>query len=205
MAGTRNGLGISLQNLLSATGANLGGRYSTPGFNPGAEQQTPAMAPVQRSKGQMIAGILSDAVSGFLGREGSFGATLSAEKERERTMQAQEAQWSRRRDAENQDWLKREQWQLANKAPDVSPMQRDLAAWEAMTPDQRIAYQQMQKAKEGDPIVSVSLPNGQFYSGPRSGLTAALTGQAPQPPVQPIGVLRPVGGPTQPASGGFRP
>jgi hypothetical protein len=76
-----------------------------------------------------------------------------------------------------------------------------------------------------DPITSVPLPNGEIYMGPRSGLVQAATGLAPSAPDMPtinspsdamklppgtrfrmpdgrIGTVP--GGPTQPASGGFR-
>jgi len=78
----------------------------------------------------------------------------------------------------------------------------------------------------GDPIVTVPLPNGSLYNGPRSGLGAAMGGGAPTPPpnlprinnpadianlppgsqfVAPDGSIRTVpGGPAAPQPGGFR-
>lgn len=59
-----------------------------------------------------------------------------------------------------------------------------------------------------DPIVSVPLPSGGLYNGPRSGLMTALAGTPQSQPNVPT-TLPPdfdfgSGGPTQPASGGFR-
>jgi hypothetical protein len=71
-----------------------------------------------------------------------------------------------------------------------------------MTPEQRAAYQEMQKAREGDPVVTITLPNGQMYSGPRSGLAQAMMGGGAPP--KPIGKLTPLnGGPTVSPLGGF--
>jgi hypothetical protein len=84
-------------------------------------------------------------------------------------------------------------------------MMRDVQAFQGMSPEQRNSYGELRKLQAGDPDVTVSLPNGQFYAGPRSGLSAALTGgMAPSAtPTAPVGKLRPIGGPTPSASGGF--
>lgn len=55
-----------------------------------------------------------------------------------------------------------------------------------------------------DPITTVTLPNGSIYNGPQSGLRDALAGFVSSTPAKPVGKLTPIGGPTQPASGGFR-
>ena len=149
--------------------------------------------------GRMLAGIIGDALA-----QGSGFAPVYTPAMRQReALSQQEAQWSRRRQAENEDWRNRQQWERDNPVP--APIQRDAAAWMGMTPEQRQAVQEMTKAREGDPIVNTTLPNGQFWSGPRSGLAAALSGQASPVPVAPVGKLRPLGGPTPPASGAFRP
>lgn len=63
---------------------------------------------------------------------------------------------------------------------------------------------------KGDPFVTTNLPGGGFYNGPQSGLVARLGGGDPVSPqgavpTAPVGKLTPIGGgPTQPASGGFR-
>jgi hypothetical protein len=151
------------------------------------------------SKGQIIAGIIGDALAGAAGRQPVFGQMVAQQHQRDDEM----AQWGLQRRAHLQDWQAQQDYQHAH--PDPSPMERDVETWARMTPEQRAQYQEMQKAKEGDPIVTITLPNGQMYSGPRSGLAAAMMGGAASSRPQ-IGDVVPdprQGGPTQPASGGF--
>lgn len=155
-------------------------------------------APPHYSKGQIIAGILADALAGAAGHPGPMAARWNEERQQ----QQQQAQWGLQRRARLEDWQAQQDYQRAH--PDPSPMERDIGAWQHMTPEQRAAYGEIQKAREGDPIVTITLPNGQMYSGPRSGLAQAMMGggQAPQGPV---GKLTPInGGPTASPSGSFR-
>lgn len=146
--------------------------------------------PPKVSRGQLIAGILADALSGAAGRPGQFAAMQNQRRQEAE----QEAQWGRHLMAQKL---------LDQQFPDPSPMERDLRVWQHMSPEQRAAYGELKKAQEGDPIVTITLPNGQMYSGPRSGLAAAMMGGS-QAPAKPVGPLTPIdGGPTPPASGGF--
>jgi hypothetical protein len=160
----------------------------------------PAVKP--RSKGQMIAGIIGDMLAAGSGGNPMFTQSLAVERQRAQDADASEAQWTRRRQAENEDWTQRQQWQQAH--PDPSPMLRDIAAWQSMTPEQVTAFEAMKKAQQGDPDVTVTLPNGQLYVGPKSGLGTALGGGAPP---RPVGRLTPIeGGPGgSPSGAGFRP
>lgn len=123
------------------------------------------------SKGQMIAGIIADALAGATGGQPVFGQMLA----RQREAAAEEAQWHKRRMAGRED----KQWEWDNKPKDdaVPPILRDAQAWASMPEPLRKAYQEMQEAKGGDEFITTTLPNGQFYAGPRRGLPGALTGQ----------------------------
>lgn len=57
--------------------------------------------------------------------------------------------------------------------------------------------------RRGDPMINMTLPNGQFYSGPQSGLSEALGGGS-QIPDKPVGKLTPIGGPQVTPAGRFR-
>lgn len=161
----------------------------------------PSAAPAQNgmSKGQIIMGIIADALAGAAGHQGPFAAHMAKLNEQE----AENAKWGLRRRGELEDYEAKQKIEQRYKTPDISPMERDVAAWGRMSEPQRQAYQQMQGMRAGDADVFVTLPNGQVYAGPKSGLAQALTGGGTAPP-QPVGRLRPInGGPTPPASGGF--
>lgn len=174
-----------------------------PDYAAGIQMPLPGAQP-RHSKGQIIAGILADALAGLAGQQGP----MLAQWNRERQQEQDDVQWSRRQQAENDQWAQRQRWQQEH--PDPSPMQRDIAFWQGMTQEQRAAFGEMKKAGEGDPDVFITLPNGQVYAGPRSGLAQAMmgAGQAPTAGARPpIGAIVPDprrGGPTPRASGTFR-
>lgn len=84
-----------------------------------------------------------------------------------------------------QDWQRKQKWERAN----PKPVNNDTTADYDFR--KRILGEDAAKdwlRSSGDPIVTVPLPNGQIYSGPRSQLSVALTGkpveqQAAPPPV----------------------
>lgn len=146
--------------------------------------------------GRTLAGLIGDALL-----QNADMAPVYAPMQRQRqAIEAEEAQWTRRRAAERED--KQWEWQNRPREDAIPPILRDAQAWQGMTPEQRAAYGEMQKARAGDPDVTLTLPNGQLYVGPKSGIQAALGGSAPKP----VGKLTPInnGGPTPPASGNFR-
>ncbi len=146
------------------------------------------------------AGILADAIAGAMGNPGQYAAVENQRREQEQ----QQAQWGLRRRGELEDYEAKQQIEQRYRQPDVSPMERDAQAWQRMAPEQRAAYGEFKSMGALDPDVFTTLPNGQFYAGPRSGLAAALGGGGSPAKTAPRGRLTPVeGGPTLPASGGF--
>lgn len=182
-------LGLGLQNLLAIDPQQ-----------PGPPVQAKPTFFQEGGMGRHLAGAIGDALLHY----GGMQPVYAPMQQQQRQQAQEEAQWSRRRQQANDDWTQREQWKAEH--PDPSPMMRDVQAWQGMSPEQRASYEQIRKAQMGDPDVTVSLPNGQFYAGPRSGLSAALTGgMAPsEAPARPVGKLRPIGGATPGASGGFQ-
>jgi hypothetical protein len=121
-----------------------------------------------------------------------------------RATAAQEAQKDAlARQAERAEWVWREDYKRANPSPANNDTVND---YNFILQKQGQAAADQYLRGVGDPIVTVPLSNGQVYNGPRSGLGAALGGQAARSPAptRPVGNLTPIaGGPTQPASGGF--
>jgi hypothetical protein len=193
MVDYRNPLGLALSNA-----------FGEPSFAPTQQPQTQMPAVKMPSKGQMIAGILADALAGAGGRQGQFAQHLGQLKQQER----EQAQWGLQRQAGLEDYEAKQRIEQRYRQPEVSPMVRDATAWAGMTPEQQAAYGQMKQAGAGDPDVFITLPNGQVYAGPKSGLQAAMMGGAPAPsgPPRPVGKLRPyTGGPASQAPATFRP
>lgn len=148
--------------------------------------------------GRTIAGLIGDALL-----QNADMAPVYAPMQRQRQQTAQEeAQWHRRREAERAD----KQWEWANKPKDddgFTSMMR-AAGIDPNSDAGRAFYAQRLQRQVAEPDVITTLPNGQLYAGPRSGLAAALTGQT-APIAKPVGKLTPIaGGPTPPASGSFR-
>lgn len=185
MIGARPKLGLALQN------AAMGGNPMFPqSFAPdGQGVPIPALQTALATDtapkggffkdggmGRYLAGAIGDVLLQQSGMQPMFAPMQRQKQSDER----EEAQWTRRREAENQDWTNREAWKLANQKREPTSMERNLATFQQWGPDQRKAYAEMQQAERGDPFVTTTLPNGQFYAGPQSGLIGALTGAAPQ-------------------------
>lgn len=180
-------------------GTRMPGEMGFPDMTPGQGMGQPAPKGgffKEGGMGRTIAGLIGDALL----QQADMAPVYAPAMRQRQNMAAEEAQWSRRREADNQDWRAREQWKLANEKPDVPPILRDAMAWQNMSEDQRKAYTAMQEAQRG-PITM--LPNGMAYV--RDPALAAQIGMpAASAPAAPVGKLTPLdGGPTPPASGRF--
>lgn len=150
--------------------------------------------------GRILAGAIGDGLLQHVGMQPVYAPAMRQQGE----ARMEDVKWQRDRMGRLQDWQAEQDYTRAH--PAMPQMMQDAQAWQTMTPDQRTAYQQSQDSKGG--MVNMTLPNGQFYAGPKSGIADALGGgQSPPTPAmgRPVGKLTPInGGPTQPASGGFR-
>lgn len=164
--------------------ADLGGQITMP---------PPAPPPSNKmSRGQIIAGIIGDALAGAAGRGPSFGPMVAQQRQHQQDQASEQAQWQLRRQAEREDRAPY-RWEandgsLMEMGPDGAP---------------RVVYKDPTPKANLDPDVFITLPNGQVYAGPRSGLASAMTGGGQMPQV-PVGKLTPIdGGPASQAPGGF--
>lgn len=149
--------------------------------------------------GRVIAGLIGDALL----QQSGAAPVYSPMMQQRRQDEAAEAQWARRREAERED----KQWEWQNKPREddaFSAMMRSAGIDPASDAGKALYSQRLQR-QVAEPDVITTLPNGQLYAGPRSGLAQALTGGF-APIAKPVGKLTPIaGGPTPPASGTFRP
>jgi hypothetical protein len=163
----------------------------------GGLQQQPQPVPQQpqkRGTARRIAGYLSDALAGLAGREGPYAAMLGYERQ----LQDRAALDQQQRAAEYADFVRRHEYERANPQPINNDTLNDLGLIEQrLGRDAGDAFLR----RLADPDVTVPLPNGQIYIGPRSGMAAALSGVAP---TQPVGKLTPITGDAgSNAGGGF--
>lgn len=168
--------------------STLRGMFGSP---PIAPQQTEPQLPEMRrpSTLQNIAGTVGDALLQWSGGRPIFAPAQQANQQL--AQQQQQAQLQRAQ--EFADWQRKQEWQRANPAP----VNNDTIA------DYNFRVQALGKdaadswLRNGpDMPVTLTLPNGQVYSGPRSGLGAALGGGGAAHalvPDKPVGKLTPLG------------
>lgn len=170
-----------LSNILMQMAQGGAGAPPAPPINPPIAPPAPKM-----SKGQLIMGILADALAGAAGKQGAFAQQIGKQREREQEV----AQWGLKRQGERDDKM----WEWQNKPQDVAPMVRDAQAWLRMGPEQQAAYRASQAVRPQ------FIPDG--YGG---GQWAAPPAAGAMPPAAPKGVtFTPLGGSTPKASNNFR-
>ena len=133
-------------------------------------QGQPAMPGAAPKRKVNWGGVLADFVAGLAGQQGPYLASLNARRDVDERRQQAEAE----RMAKREDWQWQEQYKRDNPAPsnndtvsDYNFISQNLGA--------EAANQYLRNM--GDPIVTVPLPNGQIYTGPRSQMGAVMTGQ----------------------------
>jgi len=224
----RNPLSLALRDALQPIQQGIKTGAGMPPANPmglpapslAATQQVPAEmmpdipmptdAPRQgMGRGQIIAGVLSDALAGAMGRPGQFAAMLGQQREREQAAQQEQARWHRDRQAGIEDFRTRQQIELQYRPPPApTEFERNLAASGVLpgTPEWVAAHRDVvRNQREGAPVAFDINGDGALDLVPRSYLrdrsssTPAAQGSIPPPP--PGFVYE--GGPTPSASGNF--
>lgn len=192
-------LGLTLEQLAGAAPPPTADLDA--GFAP-AQPQHPSFFQ-QGGLGRHIAGALGDVLMQYGGLQPVYAPM---QRERQQAEQ-QEVQWQRRRQAENEDWRSRQDYELTHRPPpQPTEFERMLQASGVMpgTPQWAEKMGQRVNRQLDEPDVVVTLPNGQLYIGPKSGLGTALGGGIAPVAPPPKSELTPVtGGAGGNASGGF--
>lgn len=126
--------------------------------------------------GWQVIGAIGDSLS----QMGGYGAPFAQARNQQRQQQLEEAQWTRRQDSELAQRKAMYDYELAH----PKPFNNDTIAdynFRVQTLGKQAADEWLRS--QGDPIVTIPLPGDRIYSGPRSGLGAALGGavSAPMP------------------------
>lgn len=157
-----------------------------------------------------IVGIIGEALGGAAGN-GPGAYTQS--KLRDREIAERQRQAVATRGAEWQDWVAKQQYEAANPKPVNNDTINDYNFYAGKFGTE---YADKYLKDKNDPVVSIPLPGGQSYVGPRSQLEAVLKGGgqasgvtpggAPSAslPAKPVGKLTPIGGGGGNVTGNFR-
>lgn len=164
----------------------------------GAIDQYAAMPQQERKPGFFAQGGVGRAIAGYLGdallQQADMDPIYAPSMMMQRKAELMSAQAEAERRAKFDDWRQQYDYERSNPKPSTNDT---VADYTFMT--QTLGKDAADKwlARRGDPFINTTLPNGQFYSGPQSGLETALRsmGQgAPQgaPPPKPVGKLTPI-------------
>lgn len=144
-------------------------------------------------------GAIGDGLAQHYGGQAMVAPMLMGRIQQRDEMKRAEAQYQRRRQDSLDDWKTQQDYK--RQYPDLTNFQENLRAGgiDPRSPEgMRMARDYVDRL--GDPNVTTTLPGDRFYSGPQSGLAAALGGgqQTPQPMAPP-----PQGAPSREEYGRF--
>lgn len=133
--------------------------------------------------GRNIAGAIGD----YLLQQAHMQPIYAPLQQQARAQTFAQQQYQQHRADAQTDWLAQQEWERANPKPIVNDTVNDYN-FRAQTLGEDDAKLWLKRS--GDPIVNVTLPGNRFYSGPASGLQAALGAgaAAPAPAPAPPGV-----------------
>lgn len=120
-----------------------------------------------------ILGGLGDVISAASGGQPSFLPQRQAQLEQQRMLQQRAQMAQDARNADWEDWVRKEQYKDANPAPINNDTVNDYNFYRTQLGEEGA---RRWLNNQTDPVVSIPLPGGQTYIGPRSGLGAATKG-----------------------------
>jgi hypothetical protein len=156
---------------------NMSGPQTIPDSPVAAKPDMPAPNPYayQRQKPSVL-GVISDALAGLSGHEGTYGKMLMEQGQTQRMMAMQSAHIQQQQQAELYRMNAEHQFKVDNPIPNEDERLITASGIDIHSDQGRAAARQLLD-RRGDPLVTMTLPNGMIYSGPSSGLNAALSGQ----------------------------
>lgn len=120
-----------------------------------------------------ILGGIGDTLSALGGGRGSYLDGAIAQRNEQRDLQMRAAAQQAKRQADWEDWVRQKQWERDNPAPINNDTVNDYNFYRTQLGEEGA---RRWLNNQTDPVVSIPLPGGQTYIGPRSGLGAATKG-----------------------------
>lgn len=201
---------IPMPGIISGYGGgtwNMDGTQATPADRGGFEVPTnggpslPEAAPTPKKGGgffgeggfgRYLAGSIGDVLMQANGFEPTFAPTMALRRQME--LQQQRAQ--QQRQAEWDDWVKKQEYEAAHPRPVNNDTINDFNWFKTLSPQDRALYGQMKPqyitADNGDGTKTI-IP-----------VTPGMFGGQPSIPTAPVGKLKPLGGTAGNSGGGFR-
>lgn len=198
-------------NVLTTPGIGDGLPGAQPMGDPGLGMPMAAPAPVQAGDKVNWIGVLGDALAGAIGQPGQY----AAQRQRDREIQRQEQQYQRRQNDAFNMWRMQQEYERANPAPRaphywemndgslgvVGPDGKPQVLYKDPTP--KIDWITANNPDGTKTLVSVQKGGGQTSGGPAIGTVEDGYRFRGGDPSKQESWER-VGGPSQPATGGFR-
>lgn len=168
---------------------------------PALPMPTPVPAAYSPRRGGALIDLLGGVSDGILAVNGMapvYGPAQDRRRAQQDQVRLEEARYQRERADKTTDWQAQQQWKIDHPEAVNNDTVNDYN-FILQTRGKDAADRYLDNLS--DPFVNTTLPGDRFYSGPRSGLSAAVGAAGNTVPAAPVGKLTPITGGAAPQAG----